>query len=63
MSDSGIKSMFDVSVNTQAKAFPQELLSRSHVRPLSFLLWSDILKELEHRKIWVRGRWRKEGGH
>lgn len=63
VSDGGIKIMFDVSVNTQVKVFPQELLSGLHVRPLSSFLQSGILKELEHRKTWVRGRWKKEGGH
>lgn len=50
MSDIGIRTMFDVSVNTRATVFPQELLSRHLVSPHSSSLWSDILKELEQRK-------------
>ncbi len=49
MSDIAIRSMFDVSVNTQATVFPQELLSRLHVSPYSSTLQSDILKELKHK--------------
>lgn len=49
MSDVGIRSMFDVSVNTPATEFPQELLSRLHVSPYSSSLCSDILKKLEQR--------------
>ncbi len=49
MSDIAIRSMFDVSVNTQATVFPQELLSRLHVNPYSSTLQSDILKELKHK--------------
>lgn len=50
MSDTGVRSAFDVSVNTPATVFPQELLSRLHVSPYSSSLRSDILKELEQRQ-------------
>lgn len=63
MSDIGIWSMFDVSVNTPATVFPQELLSRLNLRSHSSSLQSDILKKLEQRKTWRRGRQRKESGH
>lgn len=49
MSDIGIWSMFDVSVNTPATVFPQELLSRLNLRSHSSSLQSDILKKLEQR--------------
>lgn len=55
VSDTGVKSACDDSVNTQATVFPQELLSRLGVRPHSSALWSDTLKELQRRG--------KESGH
>ena len=47
MSDIGIRSKFDVTVNVPPTVFPQELLSQLHVSPYSSSLWSDILKESE----------------
>ena len=41
VNDTGMKIVFDVSVNTRG------LLSRLHVSPHSSSLWSDILKEVE----------------
>lgn len=54
--------MFDVSVNTPATVFPQELLSRLNLRSHSSSLQPDILKkvgagkEIEGRKMEERER-------
>lgn len=63
MSAIGIKSMFDVSVNSQATVFPQELLSKLHVSPHSSSLWTDILKELEQRRHGGKEDREKKSGH
>lgn len=54
VSDIGIWSTFDVSVNILATVFPQKLLSSLNVHPFSSPLQSDILK---------RRKGRKEAGH